>query len=303
MLEPKVLDVNSVVLDLEKMLRRLLGEDILLVTRLDPEIDLVRADPGQLEQVLVNLAVNSRDAMPSGGTITIGTHTVEFGSALELGGYAIAPGPYVRIDFEDTGTGMDTATLARVFEPFFTTKEKGKGTGLGLATAYGIIKQSGGYIACDSEPGRGTRFQIFLPRSLERPEGAASEAVPSRQSLRGSETVLLVEDEEGVRRLSRKLLEAHGYEVLEASGGDQALELATRFPGEIHLLLTDIVMPGLDGTEVASRIQQLRPGIRVLYMSGYSEGVPAQLAVESALLQKPFTPQALARRVREALAS
>jgi two-component system, cell cycle sensor histidine kinase and response regulator CckA len=246
--------------------------------------------------------VNSRDAMPTGGTITIETRGIDFDGPQELGSYAIAPGQYVRIEVRDTGMGMDTATLARVFEPFFTTKEVGKGTGLGLATAYGIVKQSGGYIACDSEPGLGTRFQIFLPRSLESaaPVARKVEASPDR---RGAETVLLVEDEEGVRRLSRKLLEAYGYRVLEASTGSDAIALAERYPGPIHLMLTDIVMPGMDGPAVASRIQPLRPQMKVLYMSGYSEAEAERLAAVAPLLQKPFTPEILARRVRETLAS
>jgi two-component system, cell cycle sensor histidine kinase and response regulator CckA len=303
MLEPKVIDVNVTVRHLEKMLRRVLGEDVLLVTSLDDDLDLVRADPGQLEQVIVNLVVNSRDAMPSGGTITIATRSTILDDALDLGRYAIEPGAYVVLEVLDTGTGMDAATLARIFEPFFTTKEKGKGTGLGLATAYGIVKQSGGYIACDSEPGQGTRFQIYLPRSFERAEEGNASQRGDRDSLRGSETVLLVEDEEGVRRLSRRLLEAHGYHVLEASGGEQALEFGARYPDPIHLLLTDVVMPGMSGPEVAGQIQALRPKIKILFMTGYSDSTVTGLAPDAPLLQKPFTPDALAHRVRETLAS
>jgi two-component system cell cycle sensor histidine kinase/response regulator CckA len=303
MLEPKVIDVNVTVRHLEKMLRRVLGEDVLLVTSLDTDLDLVRADPGQLEQVIVNLVVNSRDAMPSGGTITISTRGAVLDDALDFGRYAIEPGAYVVLQVVDTGMGMDAATLARIFEPFFTTKEKGKGTGLGLATAYGIIKQSGGYIACDSEPGSGTRFQIYLPRSFERAEEGSVGLRGDREGLKGSETVLLVEDEEGVRRLSRRLLEAHGYHVLEASGGEQALEFAVRYPDPIHLLLTDVVMPGMSGPEVAGQIQELRPEIKILFMTGYSDATVTGLAPDVPLLQKPFTPDALAHRVRETLAS
>ncbi len=302
MLEPKIVDVNGIIANLEKMLRRVIGEDVELVTSLASDLDVVRADPGQLEQVLLNLALNSRDAMPSGGTITITTSGFEVHSALELGNYAVAPGRYVLIEVRDTGTGMDSATLARVFEPFFTTKEQGKGTGLGLATAYGIVKQSGGYIVCESEAGHGTSFRVFLPRSLEAT--SVLEAPPRREArhgLRGSETVLLVEDEEGVRRLSRKLLEAHGYHVLEASAGAEAVKLAEEYPGPIHLILTDMVMPGLDGPEVAARVGALRPGIKILYMSGYSDAAPERLGAEAHLLPKPFTPDALARRVRELL--
>jgi len=303
MLEPKVIDVNVTVRHLENMLRRVLGEDVLLVTALDTDLELVRADPGQLEQVIVNLVVNSRDAMPSGGTITISTRSTMLDDALDLGGFAIAQGAYVVLEVLDTGSGMDTGTLARIFEPFFTTKEKGKGTGLGLATAYGIVKQSGGYISCDSEPGRGTRFQIYLPRSFERAEEGNASQHAVRDSLRGSETVLLVEDEEGVRRLSRRLLEAHGYHVLEAAEGEQAVEFAARYPDPIHLLLTDVVMPGMSGPEVAGQIQALRPKIKILFMTGYSDSTVTGLAPDAPLLQKPFTPDALAHRVRETLAS
>jgi two-component system, cell cycle sensor histidine kinase and response regulator CckA len=302
MLEPKIIDINVTIRHLEKMLRRVLGEDVLLVTSLDPDLDLVRADPGQLEQVIVNLVVNSRDAMPSGGTITIETRGTVLEGARDLGRYAIDKGSYVVLEVRDTGTGMEPATLARIFEPFFTTKEKGRGTGLGLATAYGIVKQSGGYIACDSEPGEGTRFQIYLPRSYDRPEEADSGKRGGRDSLRGTETVLLVEDEEGVRRLSRRLLEAHGYHVLEASGGEEALEFAARYPDPIHLLLTDVVMPGLSGPEVAGQIRALRPLIKVLFMTGYSDSTVTGLSPDAPLLQKPFTPDALAHRVRETLA-
>ncbi|MDQ6893664.1 MAG: PAS domain S-box protein [Acidobacteriota bacterium] len=303
MLEPKVIDVNVTIRHLEKMLRRVLGEDVLLVTSLDADLELVRADPGQLEQVIVNLVVNSRDSMPSGGTITISTRSAMLDDALDLGRFAIAPGVYVVLEVLDTGTGMDATTLARIFEPFFTTKEKGKGTGLGLATAYGIVKQSGGYIACDSEPGQGTRFQIYLPRSFERAEEGNAGQGGDRDSLRGSETVLLVEDEDGVRLLSRRLLEAHGYHVLEASGGEQALEFAARYPDPIHLLLTDVVMPVMSGPEVARQIQGLRPKIKILFMTGYSDSTVTGLAPDAPLLQKPFTPDALAHRVRETLAS
>ncbi|HYK43010.1 MAG TPA: ATP-binding protein, partial [Thermoanaerobaculia bacterium] len=301
MLEPKVIDINVTVRQLEKMLRRILGEDVLLITSLDPDLDLVRADPGQLEQVIVNLVVNSRDAMPSGGTITIETRGTTLDGARDLGRFAIEKGSYVVVEVRDTGSGMDPATLARIFEPFFTTKEKGKGTGLGLATAYGIVKQSGGYIACDSEPGEGTRFQIYLPRSYDRPEESSAQR-GGRDSLRGTETVLLVEDEEGVRRLSRRLLEAHGYHVLEASGAEEAIEFAARYPDPIHLLLTDVVMPGLSGPEAAAQIQAMRPRIKVLFMTGYSDSTVTGLSPDAALLQKPFTPDALAHRVRETLA-
>ena len=303
MLEPRVLDLNGIVSNIERMLRRVIGEDVALVTRLGPDIDLVRADPGQLEQVILNLAVNSRDAMPGGGTITIETRKVLLDSPLDFGRFVIPVGRYVVLEVRDTGSGMDAETQARIFEPFFTTKEKGKGTGLGLATAYGIVKQSGGYIACESEPGRGARFQVYLPRSLEDVESVPATSPATGPALRGTETVLLVEDEEGVRRLSRKLLEAHGYQVLEASGGAEAIHLATRYPGPIHLVLTDVVMPGLDGPEVAARIAAVRPGIKVLYMTGYTDAVTTKIGAQAPLLRKPFSPAALAQRVHELLAS
>jgi PAS domain S-box-containing protein len=303
MLEPRVLDLNGIVSNIERMLRRVIGEDVTLVTRLGSDIDLVRADPGQLEQVIMNLAVNSRDAMPGGGTITIETRKVLLDSPLDFGRFVIPAGRYVVLEVRDTGEGMDAETQARIFEPFFTTKEKGKGTGLGLATAYGIVKQSGGYIACESEPGSGARFQVYLPRSLEDAESVPAAAPALGPAIRGTETVLLVEDEEGVRRLSRKLLEAHGYQVLEASSGAEAVELATRYPGPIHLVLTDVVMPGLDGPEVAARIAAQRPGIKVLYMTGYTDDVPTKIGADASLLRKPFSPAALAQRVHELLAS
>ncbi|MDQ2969832.1 MAG: PAS domain S-box protein [Acidobacteriota bacterium] len=303
MLEPRVLDVNGIVSNIEKMLRRVIGEDVTLVTSLESDIDYVRADPGQLEQVIMNLAVNSRDAMPGGGTITIETRKVLLDSPLDFGRFVIPAGRYVVLEVRDSGTGMDAEIQARIFEPFFTTKEKGKGTGLGLATAYGIVKQSGGYIACESEPGRGTRFLVYLPRSLENAESAPATSPAPGPAVFGTETVLLVEDEEGVRRLSRKLLEAHGYQVLEASGGAEAIDLAARYPGPIHLVLTDVVMPGVDGPEVAARIAALRPGIKVLYMTGYTDAVTTKIGAQAPLLRKPFSPAALAQRVHELLAS
>ena len=303
-LEPKIIELNAIVANLQRMLGRLIGEDVTLITRLEPDLGLARADPGQLEQVILNLAVNSRDAMPDGGTLTIETRNVRLKNPLSIGRIAIEPGAYLLLLVSDTGIGMDAAIRARIFEPFFTTKEKGKGTGLGLATAYGVIKQSGGYIACDSEPGRGTTFRIYLPRhpgDAGIPPRPASR--PPRRSLAATETVLLVEDEDGVRHLSRRLLETEGYRVLEASGGEEALALAAGHLGPIHLILTDVVMPGLNGPEVAARIVALRPEIRVLYMSGYTDTSLPRLAAQAPLLQKPFTPEALADRVRELLAN
>ena len=304
MLEPKIIDVNEIVSNIDKLLRRLIGEDIVLVTRLESGLGFVRADPGQLEQVIMNLVVNSRDAMPSGGKLTIETHAVRLDSPLDLGRIAIEPGRYSVLEIRDTGTGMEPSVQARIFEPFFTTKEKGKGTGLGLATAYGIVKQSGGYIACESQPGRGTSFRLYLPESPEAatPEARPSSALPA-VAPRTKHTVLLVEDEDGVRRLSRRLLENEGYRVLEAAAGEEAIALAKGHSGPIHLLLTDVVMPGLNGPEVAERVVFLRPEIKVLYMSGYTDTSLARLSAEAPLLQKPFTPEGLASRVSEILSA
>ena len=302
MLEPRVIDLNETVGNLENMLRRLIGEDVELVTRLEPRLGLVRADPGQLEQVILNLAVNSRDAMPEGGTLTIQTATAVLRDALSIGRAAVPAGDYSVLEVRDTGSGMDPATHARIFEPFFTTKEKGKGTGLGLATAYGIVKQSGGYIFCESAAGSGTSFRIYLPRySGAREVPPPSHARPSRTAAGGDRTVLLVEDEDGVRKLSRRLLEADGFRVLEASGGEQALALVRSHPGPIHLLLTDVVMPGLKGPEVARRVSRIRPDIKVLYMSGYANVEVPDLGTGALLLQKPFTPEGLAAKIEEAL--
>jgi CheY-like chemotaxis protein len=301
-LAPKVLDVNAVVAGLNGMLRRLIGEDIRLETSLDPTLPAVKADPGQLEQVLLNLAVNSRDAMPRGGTVTIATAT----GSLAAG--ALAPhvpdqaGRFVILSVTDTGTGMSAETRAHLFEPFYTTKEVGKGTGLGLATVYGIVKQSGGYIVVDSELGHGTSIRVYLPVVAERVPPA--EPPPPPTEWRGTETLLLVEDEEGVRNFARRALEESGYRVLLAASGQDALELAGRHSGPIHLLLTDVVMPGLSGRELAERLVADRPTVRVIYTSGYTDDETVRHGVresETAFLQKPFTPEELGRRIREVL--
>jgi CheY-like chemotaxis protein len=277
----------------------------------------VRADAGQIEQVVMNLAINARDAMPKGGTLTIETKNVEldehdpslFGAFWTAEAYAGEhlvvgpPGSYVMFAVNDTGIGMSAETKSHMFEPFFTTKGKGKGTGLGLATVYGIVKQSGGYVWVYSELGRGTTFKIYLPRVEGALEGAATSA-PSSRSAGGSETVLLVEDEPSVRALSRRILESHGYTVLEASGPEQPLEAARRHEGQIHLLLTDVVMPEMGGSELASRLAELCPNARVLFMSGYTDDAVVRqglIAKGSHFLQKPFTPETLARKVREVL--
>jgi len=304
-LAPKVLNINSVVVDMEKMLRRVIGEDIELRTSSTPDLWLIKADRSQIEQVVMNLAVNARDAMPSGGRLTIETANVEFDSSVSHPSTAIPAGKYVMLAVTDNGSGMDEKTKAHIFEPFFTTKEKGKGTGLGLATVYGVVKQSGGFVWVYSELGQGTTFKIYLPQiedevaMVGRERGADSRSLP-----KGSEVVLLVEDEAGVRDLAREYLEMSGYTVIAAADGHTALELAAMHAGPIHLLMTDVVMPGIGGRELAERIVKLRPGIRVLYMSGYTDQAVTRhgvLGEDVVLLQKPFTLAALASKLREIL--
>ena len=302
-ISPVVLNPNEAVGNIDKLLRRLLGEDVELRTVLKPELGAVKADPSQLEQVVVNLAVNARDAMPAGGKLTIETQNVELDEEYAQGHVSAQPGSYVMIAVTDTGSGMDAVTQARIFEPFFTTKEKGKGTGLGLATVYGIVKQSGGWIWVYSEPGHGTTFKIYLPRVTE----AAAPAAPSPVqpvSVRGSETVLLVEDDEMIRALVQKVLKANGYATLVAESGPAALRLAGQHDGRIHLLMTDVVMPGMNGREVAERVASAHAGIKVLYLSGYTDDAIVHHGVLEpgiAFLQKPFTPALLVRKVREVL--
>jgi PAS domain S-box-containing protein len=302
MLQPEVLDLNVVVAEMDKMLRRLIGEHIALGAGLAPDLGRVRADPNQIEQVIVNLAVNARDAMPDGGKLTIETANVDLDEAFAQAHLGSVPGSYALLAVTDTGSGMDASVRAHLFEPFFTTKEVGKGTGLGLATVYGIVKQSGGYISVYSEPGRGSSFKIYLPR-IATP--ADEPAGPQKSGpAPGSETVLVVEDEPAVLTLSRRALEAQGYVVLAASDPAAALRVVERHGGTIHLLLTDVVMPGLSGRELADRLTAQRPGIRVLYMSGYPGDAVVQhgtLPLGSAFLQKPFSPDGLARKVRDVL--
>jgi two-component system, cell cycle sensor histidine kinase and response regulator CckA len=302
-LERRVLDVNDLIANTEKMLRRLIGEDIELVTVLSPALRRVFADAGQLEQVIMNLAVNARDAMPRGGRLTIESANVELDDAYVLLHTTVRPGSYVMIAVSDTGAGMSGETLRHMFEPFFTTKERGKGTGLGLATVYGIVKQSGGSVWVYSEVGKGTAFKIYLPLVEEVGE---AEPVPAAEpvSLVGSETLLLVEDEKSVRALSRSILESYGYTVLVAESGREGLEVAREYPLPIHLLVTDVVMPDMGGSDLASRLSALRPGVCVLYMSGYTDDAVFRHGVLEkgrVFLQKPFTPETLARKVREAL--
>src|SRR5712691_11879200 len=300
--EPRVVSLNTVVEGLHKILRRVIGEDIELTTTLAPDLGAVRADVGQLEQVLMNLAVNARDAMPTGGKLTVETANVEHEPEYALEREAAAVGRFVMLAVTDTGVGMDEATKAKIFEPFFTTKEDGKGTGLGLATVYGIVKQSGGFIWVYSEPGNGTSFKIYLPRIDAPVEGVktpGSVSVP-----RGTETVLLVEDAAAVRAVAKQVLERQGYTVLEAPDGDVALHVAHKHRGPIHLLLTDVVMPVLSGRPLAEQLARVRPDIKVLYASGYTDDSVVRhgiLEAGTAYLQKPFTPDSLARKVREVL--
>jgi two-component system cell cycle sensor histidine kinase/response regulator CckA len=306
MLAPKILNVQSVVAEMEKILRRLIGEDIQLETSSAPDLGLVKADRSQIEQVILNLAVNARDAMPQGGRLTIETANVELDASYSHPPAVLSPGRYVMMAVTDNGCGMDAETQAHVFEPFFTTKEKGKGTGLGLATVYGVVKQSGGYVWVYSEPGRGTSFKIYLPRIEETAVPAGRDGKSEMQiPERGSETILLVEDEKGVRELAREYLASSGYTVIEAEDGHTALELAAMHVGQIHLLLTDVVMPGISGRELAERVSQIRPGIKIIYMSGYTDQAVVHHGIlqnDAVLLQKPFTLMTLAGKLREMLA-
>jgi two-component system, cell cycle sensor histidine kinase and response regulator CckA len=302
-LEPRVLDLNELVLNLEKMLHRLLGEDVHLITKLETSLGAVKADPGQLEQVIMNLAVNARDAMPNGGDLVLETANADLDSIYAATHTSVVPGHYVLLAVTDTGTGMDEVTKAHLFEPFFTTKERGKGTGLGLSTVYGIVKQSGGYIWVYSEPGQGATFKIYLPRVDE----AAEALVPTEASgteRRGTETILVADDNELVRQATQQILTRTGYQVMEAANGAAALQLAADHPGVIHLLITDIVMPEISGRTLAERLQATRPSVHVLYMSGYTnDAVLRRAIVESGApyLQKPFSVEQLLRKVRDVL--
>ncbi len=302
-LQPKVIDLNGVVAEMGKMLPRLIGEDIELSIQVEPRLAHVKADPGQMEQVILNLAVNARDAMPRGGRLVIETANVELDDAYARRHPPLVPGRHVMLAVTDNGIGMGAETQAHIFEPFFTTKEKGKGTGLGLATVYGVVKQSGGYIWVYSEPGRGTTLKIYLPR-VEEPVEPSRPAQLAGELPKGSETILLAEDERDVRDVAREFLDMCGYTVLEAKDGVQAIEIATRHPGPIHLLVTDMVMPGMSGRELAARLAPLRREMKVIYMSGYTEYASVrqgELQQDEVLLTKPFTRSSLARTVRDAL--
>ena len=300
-LQTRVLPLNELVSDFQGLVGRLIGEDIQLTTDFRADPGLVRVDPGQMEQVLMNLVVNARDAMPQGGTLTVGTRDV-FLDADYAAKQDLRPGQYVRLTVADTGCGMDRATLARMFEPFFTTKPVGKGTGLGLAMVYGILKASGGQVTVESTVGQGTAFHLFLP-AVDQPEAAA---LPPSRSVQpgGTETVLLVEDEAGVRKLARQALESRGYRVLEACDGEAALQLCREHAGEIDLLLSDVVMPHMSGRELRQHVADTSPHTRVLFISGYTDDAVVRHGVyqaESDFLQKPFSVHALLKKVREVL--
>jgi two-component system, cell cycle sensor histidine kinase and response regulator CckA len=289
---------------MEPMLGRLIGEDIDLAVIPAASLGRVKADPGQIEQVIVNLVVNARDAMPEGGRLTVETADVELDATYASRHFSVPAGPYMMLAVTDTGLGMDEQTRSRVLEPFFTTKDPGKGTGLGLATVYGIVKQSGGDIQLYSERGRGTSFKIYLPRVAEAATAPDQTRATTAAAPRGDETVLLVEDQPEVRDLAREILEASGYRVLQACDAQEAVLMAERHPGAIHLLLTDVIMPRQSGRALAERLRPLRPELQVLYMSGYTNEAIVRHGVlepDTVFIQKPFTPAALGLKVRETL--
>jgi len=307
-MEPVMLDMNSVVESVAKMIERLIGEQVELSTSLDADLGQVHADPGQIEHVIINLAVNARDAMPDGGRLLIETANAVLDEAYVSSHAPVQPGSYVMLAISDTGVGMDEATCARVFEPFFTTKESGKGTGLGLSTVYGIVKQSNGYIWVYSEPGQGTTLKIYLPRveehePLARPRARrAAERAPLERN--GKETGLVVEDDDAVRTVVRRTLEGSGYTVVEARDVREATRLASEYEGPIDFLITDLIMPEMSGRDLARRVAQLRPDVRVLYMSGYSDNAvlrQGMLSPDMQFLAKPFTRESLLDKVREIL--
>jgi signal transduction histidine kinase len=300
--QTRIVDVNTVVIEVKKLLQHVLGEDIELAGILDPALEPIEVDPGQLEQVIMNLAINARDAMPMGGKLTIETANVELDDD-PLSHVDVQPGPYVLLSVTDTGVGMEAETIRQIYEPFFTTKEEGKGTGLGLATVFGIVKQSGGDISVDSTPGQGATFKVYLPHS-QAPIDRIQPAAPSTSTPRGSETILLVEDEELLRSLERKMLEQRGYTVLEAQSVGHAFEIARDHKGAIDLLLTDVVMPELSGRELAKQLAVERPEMRILYMSGYAADAITRHGVLEpgiAFLPKPLTGTLLAQKLREVL--
>jgi two-component system cell cycle sensor histidine kinase/response regulator CckA len=306
-LETRVVNLNMILADVEKLLRRVIGEDIELEFQTDAKLGSIEADPGQLEQVIVNLAINARDAMPTGGKLTIVTANLHLDEAYADHRAAVKPGRYVQVVVCDTGCGMDEQTQSRIFEPFFTTKEQGKGTGLGLATVYGIVKQSGGYIWVYSEPGHGTAFKIYFPM-VEAAAESPQHVEQSEELPRGSETILVVEDDASLREVTCEFLQSSGYLVVSAGSPEEALHLAERHDGPIDFLLTDVIMPKLNGRELATRLSKARPEMKVLYVSGYTDGivrdgVHGALEKGLAFLQKPYTRHALVRKIRGILDS
>jgi len=303
-LQPKVLDINQSVAEMDKLLRRLIGAEIELVTLLRPELGAVRADSAQIQQIFINLVVNARDAMPQGGSVVIETANVELDDHYAERNWDVQPGPYVMLAVTDTGLGMDAETQAHIFEPFFTTKEQGKGTGLGLSMIHGIVKQSGGHIAVESAVGKGTTFRIYLPQVNERvrqDDGGAESPVEPRG---GTETILIAEDEPALRELMSQCLKRLGYAVLTAQDGTEALEISERYSGAIHLVLTDIVMPRMNGLQLKERVAAQRSGVKFLFVSGYVDAALQRSELftqDSAFLEKPFPPDELAHKVRQVL--
>jgi two-component system cell cycle sensor histidine kinase/response regulator CckA len=302
MLQPEVLNLNSVLSGMDKMFRLLLGEDIELSLSMQHDLGMVLADRGQIEQVVMNLVVNARDAMPNGGKLSIAARNADLPVAQDRVGFGALGGPCIALTVSDTGSGMDEVTRSRIFEPFFTTKDRHKGTGLGLSTVLGIVQQSGGYISVHSQPGQGTTFETYLPRSLASGEPSATQPPPA--SLLGVETILLVEDDEQVRTLARSVLLRHGYKVLAAANGGEALLIVEGHPSRIDMVVTDVIMPLMSGKQLVDRLVLSRPGIKVLFMSGYTDDAIVSHGVLDAgihFLQKPLTPGALTRKVREVL--
>jgi signal transduction histidine kinase/CheY-like chemotaxis protein len=302
-LEPQILEVNSVVRKIEPLLQRVIGEHIDIQTKLGSNMGRVKADPGQLEQVIMNLAINARDAMPHGGKLFFETHDVDVDEAYAQQHSNITPGQYVLLAVSDTGVGIDSSTRERIFEPFFTTKERGKGTGLGLATVYGIVKQSGGHIWVYSEAGMGTTFKIYLPRTTEASKPVVAAMSKTAVPARNSETILLVEDQALLRRVIVEMLEKQGYRVLSAEDPEKGLREAQAHSGPIHLLITDVLLPGMNGPVLAEQLQKARPATKVLFVSGYTENIVSHHGLDTGIsfLQKPFTNESLARKVRELL--
>jgi CheY-like chemotaxis protein len=303
-LQPNILALNHLVSDMGKMLQRLIGAHIELNANLDPKLGSIKADQSQIEQVLVNLVVNARDAMPEGGVLLIETSSVYLDEAQARSLPFLRPGRHALLTVTDTGVGMDEETQRHIFEPFFTTKERGKGTGLGLATVYGVVKQSGGVVGVNSQPGQGSTFKIYLPQVADQLAAPTEDSSATRQSPAGTETVLVAENEEALLELISDLLSRSGYKVLTASDGIEAIEIARSFDGPIHLLLTDIMMPKLNGPPLARRLAKLHPGIRVLFMTGYSDPEETKhenIPPDSEFLQKPFPRDVLIRKVRQTL--